>query len=326
MGGAKRRGVDASTLYRRVGIDPARVEVVDARESIESMAALVRAIWIELDDEFMGCTRSSVKRGAFAVMVEYAFASETVLEAIYKGLAFYRVVSNDIASMLIEEGDRVTLEVAFAEPELDPDHYFVEFWLIIWHRLACWLAGETLPLLSAELSYDKPDRYFDEFRRLFPCDLVFNQACCRLNFHRRDLITPIRRSKQEVRDMIDNAPLDLMTIPASDSSVARQVYVALRPWGDGVFTPRSLDEIAQQLNMSSVVMRRALRAEGTSFRQVGEDIRRELACARLRNSQDSVEDIAADVGYLETRSFSRAFRAWTGQSPSEFRRAQRRRE
>ena len=122
--------------------------------------------------------------------------------------------------------------------------------------------------------------------------------------------------------MLARAPLDLMTIPASDHSLTRKVYVALRPWESGVFTPKTTDEVAAELGITSTRLRRTLRNEGSSFNKICEDIRRDLACSKLLNTQNSVESIAADLGYLETRSFTRAFRDWTGLSPTEFRRMQ----
>src|SRR3546814_3627433 len=91
------------------------------------------------------------------------------------------VCSSDLLAAGIET--RITasdgglaVEVRFAEPERDPDHYFSEFWTIIWHRLACWLADETISLLSAEFDYARPDAYFEEFQYLFPCRHRFDGA------------------------------------------------------------------------------------------------------------------------------------------------------
>lgn len=319
--GAKRKGIDTAALYAQAGIKPELLTTPGARESIEKMAVLVRSIGKAMNDECMGFIPTPIRGGSFAIMTEYAYHSETVLEAIQKGLAFYRLFTDDIVAALDEGDDGVlTLTSKFRRPKLDPDHYFMEFWLILWHRLACWFAGETIPLLAAEFSYPRPQHYFDEFNHLFPCKQTFNADECRMHFHAADFLTPVRRSKKELTALIAKAPLDLMTIPASDRSMSRKVYVVLRPWETGVFKARTADEVAAQIGISSTVMRRALRDEGTSFQRICEEIRSDLACSKLRASQDSIESITADLGYLETRSFTRAFRHWTGMSPSEFRR------
>lgn len=252
-------------------------------------------------------------------MSEYSFHSASVLEALRKGVQFYAVLTDEIVTNIETDRDSLTLTCHFRQPELDPDHYFMEFWLIIWHRLACWFAGETLPIRAAGFSYDRPQHYYEEFRRLFPCEHMFNEARCSLRFSIADLLVPVRRSLAELRQMLTNAPLDLMTIPASDNSVSRRVREVLRPWEQGIYAAKSANEVAAELGMSPVVMRRRLRSEGSSFRKVCEAVRRDLACAKLRDTGDSIENIAADLGYLETRSFTRAFRSWTGSSPIEYR-------
>ena len=318
--GAERRGYDSCDFYQRAGIDPSRFRNLAARGSAESMATMVRDIWGTMDDEFMGYTAVPCKAGSFAVMVEYAFHSETVLKALTKGIEFYRLLTDDIVTEISVDGEAVVLSTRFRRPELDPDHYFVEFWLIIWHRLACWFAGETLPLKGAGFSYERPQTYFEEFQYLFPCSLSFNEEVCSLRFLLADLSVPIRKNESELKEMLAKAPLDMMTIPASDTSIARKVREVLLPRKKGVFIARSAGEVAGKIGVSAVVMRRRLRAEGTSFRAIAEQIRRDIACAKLRSSPDSIEDIAADLGYLETRSFTRAFRCWTGHSPLEYRR------
>src|SRR3546814_5663385 len=138
------------------------------------------------------------------------------------------VCSSDLLAAGIET--RITasdgglaVEVRLAGPERDPDHYFSEFWTIIWHRLACWLAGETISLLSAEFDYARPDAYFEEFKYLFPCRHRFDGAARQIVMDTHGLHAPIRRTPAELEDMVAAAPLDIMTIPASDASVVRQV-------------------------------------------------------------------------------------------------------
>jgi AraC-like DNA-binding protein len=317
---AESRGYDAQELYKQAGVRLEKLQAPGGRESIESMAQLVFDIIRLLDDEYLGYTQSPVYRGAFAVMADYAFQGSNILEALKRGTRFYHVVTRDIRTTVIHKERQVILECEFARPELDPDHYFLEFWLVIWHRLACWFAGATIPLVSARFSYSKPVEYFDEFKRLFPCPLEFDAPTCELRFQAIDLLSPIRRSKSELERMLLTMPLELMTIPASDNSVARKVYAALRPWEHGVYVTRSVDDVASELGMSGTSMRRKLKAEGSSYREVCESIRRDLACSKLRKTTDSIESIAEDLGYEELRSFTRAFRQWTGHSPSEYRR------
>ncbi|MDP9082587.1 MAG: AraC family transcriptional regulator [Pseudomonadota bacterium] len=316
--GAERRGMDIAALLRCVGLDPARLADPTWRGSVEAMARLVRAIWQLLDDEFMGYTLRPVKFGAFELMGQLAFDSESVFEALEKGTRFYNVVSSDIRTDLEVIDDEVRIAVTFNEASLDPDHYFVEFWLIIWHRFACWLAGETITLTAAAFNYAKPIGYFEEFKYLFPCRHRFKQPACEIRLDLRLLRGPVKRTKAELAQMSARAPFELMTIPASNHDLAPQVRMLLRH--RDAFRPYRAAEIADLLGIETDTLRRRLRREGSSLTLIAEATRRDIAVRRLLASNSTVEEIADALGYAEARSFTRAFRGWTGFSPSQYRR------
>lgn len=315
--GARRHGVAPNDLLRAAGIDPAQVRDPQWRGSVSAMALLVRGIWQALGDEFMGYTPHKVRPGAFALMAELALHSESVLQALEKAVRFYNVVSADIRTEITLRDDEASINVHFAKPALDPDHYFVEFWLIIWHRFACWLAGETISLHAAEFSYLKPESYLEEFKYLFPCPHCFRRPHCLIKLDLQQLRGPIRRTSAELREMLQHAPLDLMTIPASDHSLSRRVRLLLQKKD---MTTTALPQMAMQFGLSMEGFRRQLRREGTTLTRLVEDVRRDVAIRRLLDGNSTVEEIAVKLGYAEARSFTRAFRAWTGASPSAYRR------
>lgn len=84
----------------------------------------------------------------------------------------------------------------------------------------------------------------------------------------------------------------------------------------------SLDEVARALGLSPRSLRRKLDREGTSFRTLVEDERRQLALQFLTNSDMKLDELAIHLGYTDTASFTRAFRRWMGCSPGEYRQGQ----
>lgn len=81
----------------------------------------------------------------------------------------------------------------------------------------------------------------------------------------------------------------------------------------------SLAAIAAALGMSDRDVRRKLRAEGTSYREIHDDVRSQVAMKYLRDTALPVESIAAAIGFDDAANFRRAFRRWTGKSPAEYR-------
>ncbi|MFQ7901462.1 AraC family transcriptional regulator [Stutzerimonas degradans] len=80
-----------------------------------------------------------------------------------------------------------------------------------------------------------------------------------------------------------------------------------------------LDDIAEQMGMSSWSLQRRLREEGLSFSALVDKQRQELATYYLRQQQLPISELAPLLGYSETSAFSRAFRRWFGVSPRQWR-------
>ena len=312
--GARQKGVDIDRLLRNSGIEPAELDDANWRGSVESMACLVQEIWEALSDEYMGYTPQPMPRGAFAFASELAVIGPTVAEGLERAIRFYSLASKDIKTHISEIHDQAIIHVEFAAPELDGTHYFSEFWMIIWHRLACWLADEVIPMLEASFDYAKPESYFEEFKYLFPCAHTFEADRRAIILDARALNCPVRRTVKDVHEMVAEAPLALMTVPASDTSLSRQVRIVLTE-----DLSCSSKRMAKHLGFSPDALRRHLREEGSSLSKIREYVRRDVATRELTNSTRSVEAIAAALGYAEARSFTRAFHRWTGLSPSVYR-------
>jgi AraC-like DNA-binding protein len=79
------------------------------------------------------------------------------------------------------------------------------------------------------------------------------------------------------------------------------------------------EAVANALALSGRTMRRKLGDLGTSYRDLREQVRSELAQQYLRNTNMSVDQVAYLLGYTETTNFRRAFKRWLGVSPREYR-------
>jgi AraC-like DNA-binding protein len=82
----------------------------------------------------------------------------------------------------------------------------------------------------------------------------------------------------------------------------------------------SVTEIASQLGMHKRTLNRRLREEGTSFRNELEDIRYEVARQFLADTTIPLSQIATALDYADSTAFCRAFKQWSGNSPTEWRR------
>jgi len=84
----------------------------------------------------------------------------------------------------------------------------------------------------------------------------------------------------------------------------------------------SLEDVAQQLAMAPRSLSRRLEEDGTSFRELVEVERKQVALQLLEGTEMKIEEMAVQLGYGDAASFARAFRRWFGRAPGEYRKAQ----
>jgi AraC-like DNA-binding protein len=118
-----------------------------------------------------------------------------------------------------------------------------------------------------------------------------------------------------VRRRLDKAMSD-RTVPESTSLSARVRRMLVENLGQNTI---AADGVAASLAMSRRTLTRRLGEEGTSFRAVLDDVRRELALALLQDASLSVADVAFFLQYSEPAAFHRSFRRWTDLTPHEYR-------
>ena len=154
---------------------------------------------------------------------------------------------------------------------------------------------------------------------MFPGELVFSQHDNRLVFDTAYLQRPLVRTADELDAFIRNAPADVMTIPGYDSTLEGQIERLLKTRNSYSLNFPSIHELAKELGLSVQTLHRQLQRSGSSYQKIKDDLRRSTALNLLADKQWSIEDISERVGFSEARSFSRAFKQWTGMSPRQYR-------
>ncbi|MCV6605603.1 MAG: AraC family transcriptional regulator [Porticoccaceae bacterium] len=316
--GARKRGQQPEELLLAAGIQPALTAEPDARVHADQMTHLVQLIWQRLGDEFMGFVEPACKNGVFALMAETVSHCSNLEGLLRRGIHFYNLFSDGIVMELQHSGELCQIDIRFTRPELDPQQFYREFWLVIWHRFPSWYIGESIHLSAVELDYPAP-QYEAELRHIFPCQLHFSQPSCKLVFQRSYLNKPLIRSPLELEQFLTNSPADLMTIPGEDHSLSAQIHrMIVKDSRDTLHFPK-IEVLAQMLKISPQTLHRRLIADGTSYQQIKNHIRRDLAISKLVKEQCSVEEVSRIAGFSEPSSFTRAFKQWTGMSPRDYR-------
>ncbi len=304
-------------LLSRAGINPSQILDHSGRIHADQVARLFRLVQQDLDDEFMGFTRQGCKFGAFAMMGELVRHCKTLGEALRLGVDFYSLVSRELSLSLDSDKGRAIFSLSLAEPSLDAEHFLTEFLLVIWHRFPSWYIGEAIRLQEIHFVHAPPS-HLKELQIMFPGRLRFCQPVNRLIFDADYLQKALCRRGRELDLFLANNPADIMTIPADDRSVEAAILNTILKKGEDKLVFPCAPEIARALGISTLTLYRRLQKESTSYQAIKNNIRREVAIQKLVTDRLSVEEVSALVGFTEARSFTRAFKQWTGLTPREY--------
>jgi AraC-like DNA-binding protein len=177
------------------------------------------------------------------------------------------------------------------------------------------LSGGKIALSQVQLSMPAPadpTRFIEQF------GLLPEFACTqnRLSFPRHLLDLPLPRANPHSAQLCEQQCQALLAKRQVRSGLVGQIRDRL------LSTPGRLPDmevVASELNLSSRTLRRHLEEQGSSFRQLQEEVRLALAEELLAIGSLSQEDIAARLGYSEVSNFLHAFKRWKGQTPGQYR-------
>ena len=160
-----------------------------------------------------------------------------------------------------------------------------------------------------------PPQDLTPYRRFFQAPLLFDMEQSAIVFPTRWMDHPIASADPLLHHHLEKEATDIHTHQQTSLTVKlrRLLRKAL------VTQSSAVTDIAKQLHMHERSLNRRLREEGTNYRQELENIRYEIARQLLADSKMPLIKIAAALGYADSTALSRAFKQWSGITPSEWR-------
>lgn len=147
----------------------------------------------------------------------------------------------------------------------------------------------------------------------------FGAARNRITYSREVMARKIVAADDAFFDCLSQqAEWRLARVGASGDGLSQKVYrtFARKPGGGWP----DVESASRELCVSSRTLQRRLEEEGTSFQEILDNARADVARMHLRNGHSSIAEISWLLGFSDQRGFRRAFRRWTGLSPAEYRR------
>ncbi|MGF6096535.1 AraC family transcriptional regulator [Pseudomonas sp. 18175] len=315
-------GLDPQPLLLQYGLDPARLAEAGARLSIPRYMRLGHAAIQLTGDAGLGLRMGQLSRlsqaglagvtAAQAPNVREAARALTRFEALYG--SNYRGQSR-----FHEDAEGAWLRFYSISPYNAYNRFVVDSIIAGWLFQLSAVAQQPVQAQRIEIEFEAPD-YSEQYSMLGDIHFGAEANQLRLNQNALALRNPQHcPSTWNLLLQLCERELEQLT---RTRSLRERITRLLGPMLNGGREP-DLEEVAARLKLPTWTLRRKLADEGTQFRAILNDTRRDLAMTYIRDTELAFGEIAYLLGFASAQAFQRAFRRWNNQTPGEFRRSQR---
>ena len=317
--GAKDFGLDPVELFKEAGIDPALRLDVNARVSAKQFD---RLIWTERqksNDDAFAFHLVEHLHPSYMGALGYAWMTSATLRKAFQRMSRYGGVLNDDVIIRLHDhgGSLHVLLESDATDVLDPDLReqlrFANAVKIC--RMNCGESFKPTRILFRQSAPANPAAYYS----FFHCELQFDSDASVMVMDSAVADHPLPGFNAQLVNLFEQQIVDYLAQLDKQDIVGRTKSVIFEQLPSGHV---SVEGVAAELNSSVRTLRRKLRDKGTSFKELLTQTRRELGERYIHDHSISLTEIAFLLGFSDSSSFSRAYRTWTGQSPSEQRSSQ----
>lgn len=314
-------GIDGTSLAERAGIDPQALHDPEARVAREALTRLWQlAVQATGKESFGLITSSYAVATSFHALGYAALASNTLREAMDRIIRYRRMIG-DIVRLSLEEDNqraRFVVDVSSAPGAVPPEA--VDALTATLVRQARLLRGDR-SFSPIRVSLQRPQPHdLEPYQQTFRTPLLFAQPRNFIELHLADIEQPLPAANAELARQNDAAVVRYLARLEKSGVTPRVQQAILDALPNGA---PSKQQVGRTLGMSPRNLQRHLAAEQTSFKELLNDARLRLACNYVEEGRAPLSEIAFVVGFADLSAFSRAFKRWTGLSPSDYARDHR---
>ncbi|MDX2153720.1 MAG: AraC family transcriptional regulator [Bryobacteraceae bacterium] len=316
------RGVEAGELCRQAGFPRELLETPDELIAGDAVDRVWRAAVELVGDEHLGLHLGESVQPVSLGLLGFAMLScERVGDALEKMVRYWNLLTDATKLRVTRAGGRARVEMELVDLPgnfLLRNHQPVESSLSAAVSLVGGLSGRRARVLEATFTHAAPAGGVREHERVFGRRPEFEAESNGVVFEAEVLEWSVAHANRSLGAALEEQIQ--RTLAREEESVRGRVRreVARRLRGE---TPE-LEAVAKALALSERGLQRELQAEGTTFREVVDDLRKDLAAEYLRDPRHSLLDVSFLLGLSEPSVLHRFVRRWFGCTPAEYRKAQ----
>jgi AraC-like DNA-binding protein len=309
-------GLDANRFLREMGVGTEFPADPSTRVPIQTLDELLVQATSHIPDEAWGLKAAHCWHpGNLGVLGHALLASSTLRTALTRVSRYWRILG-ERATVQVEDTDRgfrFTYALTAADPVVE--QVLPDCVLAITLDMCRTNAGEVITPLRVTLCRKRPADP-EPWISFFGCAVEFGAAVNGFTLSAGVTDRPLPAANRPLAGVLDKLLAEQLAELSTDDVVSRAKAVFLEQLSSG--EPSGTD-IAQRLNMSRRTLQRKLAEAETSYQQLIDDTRREMALRYIDDRKMSVTDITFLLGFSGQSAFARAFKRWTGSSPTDYR-------
>lgn len=309
-------GLDAAALFRQAGLELSDLDDPEARFAPEKVSQLWQVAIDRSGNPLLGLKVSEASTPASLDAVAYVMMScPNLLVALERLIRYVRIISDAADLALVEEEGGYAMTVHLADGGRPVPRQRVEFVMMTTLSFCRWITGRHFIPLRVDFAERAPADV-QPYQEAFDGPLNFDAPAHRLVFSTADLMAPLPTCNPALAALHDRHAIEHLS-RLDDAKVSHKTReLIIRKLQDG---DPSRADIARTLCMSERTLQRRLQDEGTSYHQLLDDTRQELAQQYLGKPHLTLAQITYLLGFGDQSTFSRACKRWFDSSPGEFR-------
>ncbi len=309
-------GIDPEPLFREQGIDPESMFDAGARIPLDRYQ-LLDLNGAELSgDSYFGLKGAEYFRPAHLGALGFAWLASSSLRTAFQRLSRYAKMINEKLTIGLDEDNEFFYVFVDAQLPLLNERIREDGQLAAIVKMCRVIAGSDFNPAKICFRQDQPSETGYHYE-LFRCAIEFGAEQTTFIAHLEDVDKRLTGSNDQLARLNEHIVVKYLAHSEKKDIVNRVKAAVIEGLANGAVTEVS---IADELHMTPRNMHRKLQKEGTSFKQLLTDVRRELAQQYIQDRSKTLTEISFLLGFSEVSSFSRAYKGWTGKPPSEARR------
>jgi AraC-like DNA-binding protein len=313
------QGVSVKELFVRTGVSVAQLEDAHARISHRQRLAIYRNAMALTKRTDIGLLAGARQRISDFGIYGYAMVSSfTFGDALMFSLEHITMAGPAVKQISFRiEGQTAILRSHGLDTLGNLLPFVAEFWRSSMTSLFSRVLEAPFPATRMIFPF-APPIHWRNYERLFNCPIDFDADRMEWHFHADVLERPCPNANPITAKICQQVCAVMLTEGPGESDLVRRIRIAC------LNSPRrfpSAGEIAQELGLSLRTLHRHLADEGLSYQSIVDGMRQAVASELLENTHLGIKQVAERVGFADATSFRKAFRKWTGRSPSDFRSA-----